>query len=162
MAAQHFLAHGAVIGVLDGGDEARDVGVSAFAVDGRDAHKARNIHMVVVCCKAKLVDRDLQGAAVVRHAAANFDDFARVALADGAGVVPDLGFDGAALVGEHGGQKRLAAGRHLGEGGSEQVEALNVDAARHARDGQIVFHSNIPFSARAVARAVLLFFKNLL
>ena len=39
VAAEHFLAHGAVVEIFDRGDERLDLVIACLAVDGRDAHE---------------------------------------------------------------------------------------------------------------------------
>lgn len=152
VAAEHLLAHGAVVEIFDRGDERLDLVIACLAVDGRDAHKARNIDRVALFGKAQSVDCELWHAAVIRHAAAYLEYLSGVAFADGAAVIPDFCFDRAARVGEHCAQKRLAACRHLGKGGFEQIKTLHVHAALHLCNGKTGFHDINLISARPGGR----------
>ena len=156
VAAQHFLAHGTVVCVLNGRNECLDLVIAGLAVDGRDAHELRDVDAVIVFGEAQLVDCELGHAAVVRYAPTHLEHLAYVALADGAAVVPDLCFNRAARVGEHCAQKRLAAGCHLGKGGLEQIKAFHVHTALHLRDGKTNFHDKNLFLPARSGRIFLL------
>ena len=98
MPAQHGLADGTVVRVLDGSHKVFHLFQLLGYIDGGHWDQSFQVIHIVFRCKADLGDGDLKSTPVFRDLAPDFYHFSFLFAVNGAGIVPDLGINGAGFV----------------------------------------------------------------